>query len=457
VTALRFPADFLWGVATSAFQIEGATDVDGRGESIWDRFTATPGTIEDGSDGRRACDHYHRWAADLGLVRELGLGAYRFSIAWPRVIPAGRGPVNPRGLDFYDRLVDGMLALGITPFATLYHWDLPQRLQDEGGWGARSTVDAFVDYAACVADRLGDRVRHWTTHNEPWCIATLGHEQASHAPGLRDPALALRVAHHLLLSHGRAVPVIRARSPDAEVGIVLILVPTEPATPSSDDVDAARWADGVFNRWYLEPLYRAAYPADAIADRVAQGHLPIGELPFVEPGDLEVIATPTDYLGVNYYSASTMRGEPTAAGPRRRQVLTGLPRTDMGWEVRPADLHDLLVRLHRDYGPRRIYITENGAAFDDPPDAAGRIDDRRRVAYLGDHLREAHRALAAGVPLAGYFHWSLLDNFEWSFGHTRRFGLIHVDFTSQRRTPRASAAHYRTIATANAVDIGTPA
>lgn len=456
MTALRFPAGFLWGAATSAFQIEGATTEDGRGESIWDRFAATPGAIEDGSDGARACDHYHRWAADLDLVRELGLDAYRFSIAWPRVIPAGRGPVNRRGLDFYDRLVDRLLALGVTPFATLYHWDLPQPLQDEGGWGARATVDAFVEYAARVAERLGDRVRHWTTHNEPWCVATLGHEQASHAPGLREPALALRVAHHLLLSHGRAVPVIRARAPGAQVGIVLLLVPTEPATPSADDRDAARWADGLFNRWYLEPLYRGAYPADAIADRVAHGHLPAGELPFVAPGDLAEIAAPTDYLGVNYYSTNTMCGEPSPGGARRSHVLTGAPRTDMGWEVRPAGLHDVLVRLHRDYQPPRIYITENGAAFSDPPDAAGRIDDQRRIAYLRDHLREAHRALAAGVPLAGYFHWSLLDNFEWSFGHTRRFGLIHVDFASQRRTPRASAAYYRTIATANSLDPGPP-
>jgi beta-glucosidase len=459
MSARRFPGGFVWGVATSAYQIEGGGDEDGRGESIWDRFAATPGRVADGSDGRVACDHYHRWREDLGLLRALGLTGYRFSIAWPRVVPRGRGAVNQAGLDFYDRLVDALLAAGIAPFVTLYHWDLPQALQDEGGWGARATVDAFVEYADRVTARLGDRVRHWTTHNEPWCVATLGHEEAAHAPGLRDPGLALRVAHHLLLSHGLAVPVIRASAAAAEVGIVLNLVPPEPATASDADRDASRWFDGFFNRWYLDPLYRAAYPADAVADRVARGHLPAGELPFVQPGDLARIAVATDFLGLNYYSRAVMRGEPPAdrsATPRPIQVVPDAPRTDMGWEVWPDGLHDMLVRVHQEYRPGRIYVTENGAAYTDPPDAGGRIVDGRRIDYLRQHLLAVHRAIAAGVPVAGYFYWSLVDNFEWGHGYRKRFGLVDVDFTTQRRTLRASAHFYRDVIAANAIAPATP-
>lgn len=451
MSLLVFPPGFTWGVATSAFQIEGATTLDHRGESIWDRFAATPGRIEDASDGRRACDHYHRWPEDVALMRGLGLGAYRFSIAWPRVQPSGRGPANPAGLDFYERLVDGLLAAGIAPFATLYHWDLPQALEDRGGWAARATVDAFADYADAVTRRLGDRVRHWMTINEPWCVAVLGYEQGAHAPGHRDPALALRAAHHALLAHGRAVPVIRGNAPGAEVGIVVNLVPAEPATTAAADRDAARWFDGFFNRWYLDPLYRGAYPADAVADRVARGHLAGVDLPFVDDGDLAAIATPTDFLGVNYYNPVVVRADP--AEPQRvAQVATDAPRTDMGWEVRPSGLHQLLVRLHQEYRPARIYVTENGAAYDDPIDADGQIADGRRVAYLRGHLGATARALADGVPVAGYFHWSLLDNFEWAYGYTKRFGLIHVDFTTLRRTPRASAQAYRAIVAANAVE-----
>lgn len=452
MTALAFPPGFRWGTATSAFQIEGATTQDDRGESIWDRFAATPGRIEDASDGRRACDHYHRWPEDIALMSRLGLGAYRFSIAWPRVQPTGRGPANPAGLDFYDRLVDALLAAGIAPFATLYHWDLPQPLEDAGGWAARDTVAAFADYADAVTRRLGDRVRHWMTINEPWCVSILGYEQGAHAPGHRDPALALRAAHHTLLAHGRAVPVIRDNARSAEVGIVLNLVPSEPATPSDADRDAARWFDGFFNRWYLDPLYGAGYPSDVIADRVARGHLAGPVLPFVADGDLAAIATPTDFLGVNYYSPVVVRGEP-GDPPRAVRVAPDAPCTDMGWEVRPAALHALLDRLHREYRPAHLYITENGAAYDDPVDADGQITDARRVAYLRGHLGAVARAVADGVPVAGYFHWSLLDNFEWGHGYTKRFGLVHVDFTSQRRTPRASAQVYRTIVAANAVEL----
>lgn len=451
----EFPAGFLWGVATSAFQIEGATGEDGRGESIWDRLTATPGRIEDGSDARVACDHYHRWPEDLALMSQLGVGAYRFSIAWPRVLPQGTGAVNARGLDFYDRLVDALLERRIRPFATLYHWDLPQRLQERGGWGARDTAHAFVEYAEAVSMRLGDRVHDWVTHNEPWCIATLGHEQGEHAPGHRDPAEALRAAHHVLLSHGWAVPVLRRNSPDAEVGIVLNLVPGEPASPSEADREETRRFDGSFNRWFLDPLFRGRYPEDAVADRVRQGHLPPGPLPFVEHGDLAAISAPMDFLGVNYYTREVLRSDAVAEeanAPRTVPVVPRDQRTDMGWEVHPQGLQDLLARLRRDYPPVPLYITENGAAYADGPDASGRIDDPRRAAYLRGHLAACARAIADGVPLAGYFHWSLLDNFEWAHGYTKRFGLVWVDLATQARTPKASFAAYRDIISRNAVD-----
>lgn len=447
----RFPDGFFWGAATSSQQIEGGYGLDGRSESIWDRYAATPGRIEDGSDARVACDHYHRWREDVGLMKWLGLNAYRLSIAWPRVVPGGRGAVNPAGLDFYDALVDALLEAGIRPFVTLYHWDLPQVLQDRGGWGERGTVDAFVEYADVVTARLGDRVRHWTTHNEPWCVATLGHESGVHAPGHRDPAEALRVAHHLLLSHGRAVEVVRRNVPGAELGIVLMLSHVEPATDSRVDLDAARRFDGSLNRWYLDPVFRGRYPEDAIADRVRLGHLAGPELPFVRAGDLETIATPLDFLGVNYYSRTVVRAGP-GGEPVGVRMVPEHELTDMGWEVYPQGLHDMLVRLEREYRPRRIHVTENGAAYTDPAGPDGRIADERRIDYLRGHLAAAGRALADGVPLAGYFTWSLLDNFEWGHGYAKRFGLFDVDFTTQHRRPKDSAHWYRRVVAANTVD-----
>lgn len=446
-----FPEDFLWGVATSAHQIEGAFDAAGRGESIWDRFAATPGRIADGSDASVACDHYHRWRDDIGLLSWLGVGAYRFSVAWPRVVPDGQGAVNHAGLDFYDALVDGLLGAGISPFLTLYHWDLPQPLQDRGGWAARETAEAFTEYAGAVARRLGDRVRHWATHNEPWCVATLGHEEGNHAPGHRDPAEALRAAHHLLLSHGWAAETIRREVPGVDVGIVLNLTPAWPASPSEADHDAARQFDGSFNRWYLDPLFRGRYPQDAVEDRVRRGHLDGSGLAFVRPGDLEAIATPLDFLGVNYYSRAVVTRGATGA-PSAQRVVPEKELTDMGWEVFPAGLEHLLDRVHREYRPAAIYITENGAAFEDRPHLGGRIADPRRVDYLRDHLVAAQRALAGGVPLRGYFAWSLLDNFEWAYGYTKRFGLYHVDFASQKRTAKESAFWYRDAIAARAVD-----
>jgi len=445
----RFPEGFLLGAATSAQQIEGGAREGGRGESVWDRFASVPGNVEDGSTPEVACDHFHRWREDVGLLREIGANAYRFSIGWSRVLPEGRGAPNTAGLDFYDALVDGLLAAGITPFATLNHWDLPQALDERGGWGSRATVPAFLDFTDVVTARLGDRVKHWVTHNEPWCIATLGYEEGRHAPGRRDPAEALRVSHHLLLSHGRALPVVRANAPGARVGIVLILTPAEPAGPGEADRDAARRLDGSFNRWYLEPLYRARYPGDVIADRVRRGHLESTELPFVQPGDLETIATPTDFLGVNYYSRAVVKAGP---GGEPVGVPQGPPeeRTEMGWEVHPAGLTDVLVRLAREYGPRAILVTESGAAFPDAVDGAGHVADPRRVEYLRGHFEAALDAIEAGVPLEGFFVWSLLDNFEWGQGYRPRFGLYHVDFATQRRTAKDSARYFREFAAAQA-------
>ena len=448
---LRFPEGFVWGVATSAHQIAGAFDAEGRGESIWDRLEATPGRSADGSDASVAWDHYHRWREDVGLLTQLGVKAYRFSIAWPRILPAGRGNVNAAGLDFYDRLVDALAAAGIRPFITLYHWDLPQSLQDRGGWMSRDTVDAFVEYAAAVTTRLGDRVKHWMTHNEPWCIAHLGHDSGEHAPGIRDPAGALRAAHHVLLSHGRACPVIRDNVPNARLGIVLNLTPSSPASGDPEDVDASRWFDGFFNRWYLNPLFRASYPEDVVADRIAAGHLEGPELPFVQPGDMETISAPVDFLGVNYYSRVVMRaGE--SDRPEAVQMVPDEELTDMGWEVYPAGLTELLERLHREYSPAEIYITENGAAYSDGPDDTGRIADTRRIDFIRGHLRAAHRALDSGVPLAGYFLWSLMDNFEWAHGYEKRFGLYWVDYETQKRIPKDSSLWYHAVIAANAVD-----
>jgi len=453
MSTLGFPADFLWGVATSAAQIEGGVRSEGRGASIWDAFSREPGRIADGSTPDVACDHHRRWRQDVDAMRWMGVGAYRFSIAWPRVLPEGRGKVNDAGLDFYDRLVDALLDVGIRPFVTLYHWDLPLALQQAGGWAARETVQAYVDYVEVVARRLGDRVPHWVTHNEPWCVAILGHEQGVQAPGHRDPAEALRVAHHILLSHGLAVPVIRGHS-RGQVGIATILSPAEPATREPRDVEAARRFDGHFNRWYLDPLFRRAYPADAVADRVRRGHLPAGDLPFVRDGDMDTIAARLDFLGVNYYSRTVLRagddGEPVAVMP------PGALRTDMGWEVHPPGLTDALSRVWRDYRPARLHVTENGAAWPDGPDASGRIDDERRIAYLDGHLKAVHAALRAGVPVEGYFVWSLLDNFEWAHGLSKRFGLYWVDFATGRRVPKQSAHWYRERIAANAVDDRPP-
>lgn len=453
--ALRFPKGFVWGSATSAYQIEGSVRADGRGESIWDRFCATPGKIDDASSGETACDHYRRWREDVALMKDLGLHAYRFSISWPRVIPQGQGAANAAGLDFYSRLVDELLAQGIEPYATLFHWDLPQALQDTGGWAERATADAFVEYADVVSRRLGDRVKNWITHNEPWCISVLSHAIGKHAPGLQDWPTALAVAHHVLLSHGRAVPVLRRNSPGAAVGITLNFEPAVPASPSAADRDAARQSDGSFNRWFLDPVFGRGYPGDVVADYVHDHRLPSAEPPWVRPGDLEAIAEPLDFLGVNYYTRKVTR---STALPEERNAAPNVSlapeseRTTMGWEVCPEEFYRLLCRIHFEYRPTRMYVTENGAAFTDTVSPDGRVHDDRRVAYLRHHFGAARDAIAAGVPLAGYFVWSFLDNFEWERGYTQRFGIVRVDYDTQKRTLKDSALYLKDVIATNAVD-----
>ena len=454
---LKFPDRFLWGAATSSYQIEGAWDEDGKGESIWDRYTHTPGTILDGTNGDRTCDHYHLWPEDLEVMKSIGLQAYRFSISWPRVLPAGRGRINPAGMDFYSRLVDGLLEAGIVPFLTLYHWDLPQALQDQGGWPERATAEAFAEYADLVSSRLGDRVKHWITHNEPWCVSILGHQLGEHAPGWRDTAAAVRAAHHVLLSHGWAIPLIRANSPGCEAGITLNFEAKEPASASEADTRKTRIEDGTYNRWFLSALSGRRYPADILAHY--ESIFPNG-MDFIAGGDFESIAVPTDFLGVNYYTRSIVRDDDAPVNDARTRfpdrsltdMFNGLNPEDR-WEIYPEGLYNLLNRIHFEYGPGKIYVTENGASFLDEPDEQGNIVDLGRLEYLREHFAAAHRAMQNGVPLAGYFVWSLLDNFEWAKGYLQRFGIVWVDYKSQKRISKASAKWYRDVIADNGFTI----
>ena len=426
----QFPADFVWGVATSSFQIEGAAHEGGKGESIWDRFCRQPGAIADGSNGDVACDHVHRLEADLDLIAGLGVNAYRFSVSWPRVQPDGAGAWSEAGLDFYERLVDGLRRRGLRAHLTLNHWDLPQALQDRGGWAARDTMHRFVDYARGMQRRLGDRLASITTHNEPWVMAMLGHDLGIFAPGIKHKATALQVAHHLLVSHGLALQALRADGARAPLGIVLNLSPAEPATDSDADRECARKDDARGLRWYADPLFLGRYPDEVWAEFGA-------DAPRVEAGDMATIATPMDFMGVNYYSRFV-----SSAGAPFDPQTGGLPLTDMGWEIYPRGLTNLLLRLHRDYRLPPLFITENGAAFKDPL-VDGQVHDVDRVDYLRSHIGAVADALRHGVPMAGYMVWSLLDNFEWSSGYAKRFGIVHVDYASQQRTLKDSAKWYR--------------
>ena len=443
-----FPDGFLWGAATAAYQIEGGWDEDGKGPSIWDTFAHTPGRIANGDTGDVACDHYHRWREDVALMRDLGLRAYRFSVSWPRVLPQGTGAVNERGLDFYDGLVDGLLEADIVPTLTLNHWDLPQSLQDRGGWGSRETIAAFVEYADVVSRRLADRVPMWITHNEPSVVATDGHVVGEHAPGLTDPALGLRVAHHLLVSHGLAVSLLRANGAP-KVGIAINAWPQSPASEDPFDVAAAERQYAAEAGWYLDPLYGKGYPAEIREIYEREGWAP----PIVE-GDLDVIAAPTDFLGLNYYSRSVVRHDAQEKPFAAEGIDEPGEYTETGWLVYPDGLYDLLTRVHRDHSPAELYITENGAAFSDLVSADGAIHDERRTEYLRDHFRAAARAIADGVPLCGYFVWSLMDNFEWAEGFSKRFGIVGVDFDTQRRTVKDSGRFYRDVIERNGVNDG---
>ena len=442
-----FPKHFVWGAATSSYQIEGAHDVGGRGESIWDRFCRIPGKVVNAENGDIACDHYNRWPADLDLIAELGFKAYRFSVAWPRILPTGlEDKPLQEGLDFYDRLVDGMLERGLTPWCTLYHWDLPYRLHELGGWPSRATGDQFVRYADIMSRHLGDRVTHWITHNEPWVISVLGYLNGEHAPGHESWEECLAAAHHILVSHGQAVPVIRGNSKDAKVGITLNLCPAVPASNSEADRAACRQFDGEFNRWFLDPVFGRGYPQDVLDYHVKHGRLPSEQPPWVLPGDDKLMGVDTDFLGINYYSRGIIRSEAIPESENEPRLIpepTPEQCTDMGWEVCPDALRDLLIHLHEEYAPKQIVITENGAAYPVGPDAHGVVQDDLRIAYFDGHINGCKEAIDQGVPLSGYFAWSLLDNFEWAFGYAKRFGIIYVDYESQQRTPKESARWFQ--------------
>ncbi|WP_238017568.1 GH1 family beta-glucosidase [Dactylosporangium sp. AC04546] len=440
---MRFPDGFLWGAATAAYQIEGAVAEDGRGPSIWDTFSHTPGAVLRGDTGDVACDHYHRWREDLDLLGELGVGAYRLSVAWPRVVPAGAGPVNPAGLDFYERLVDGLLERGITPMLTLYHWDLPQALQDAGGWANRDTAAHFADYAAVVHRRLGDRVPYWLTLNEPYCSAVVGHLDGRHAPGVRDERVAVTAVHHLLLAHGRAVAALRADGVTGQVGITCNLTSVHPASETPADVAAARRLDLHENRMYLDPLFRGAYPADAEAY-----YAPVTDFGFVHDGDLDLIAAPLDFFGINYYERHHVRADP--ADPERgwQRVPPARP-TVTGIGVHPEGLAEILERVSREYTGLPLVVTETGLALHDYAGPDGEIADDERIAFFEGHLRAAHGAMTRGVSLLGFFPWSFLDNFEWASGYGVRYGLYYVDYPTQRRTPKRSARWYATVIRVN--------
>lgn len=438
---MSFPTDFFWGVATASYQIEGAALEDGRGECIWTRFSHTEGKVKRGDTGDVACDHYHRYAEDVALMHRLGLRAYRFSIAWSRLLPQGTGASNQAGIDFYNRLIDKLLEANITPFITLYHWDLPQALQDRGGWTSAEMPDWFAEYTALAARHYGDRVKHWMTLNEPWCVAFLGHYLGIHAPGICDERAAFRAAHHTHLTHGRAVQVLREQVPDGQVGIALNLAYVQPVSAEPLDQQAAQFFDGIQNRWFLDPTFKGRYPSDVVARLMERGALNGLDLEAVS-----IAAQPLDFLGINYYTRALIRHEPSSPHGYAAILPADVPLTDMNWEIYPQGLYELLVRVHREYTPPAIYITENGAAFPEPERVEGDLlDDAERVAYLERHFKAAAQAIAEGVPLKGYFVWSLLDNFEWAEGYTKRFGIVHVDFATQKRTLKRSALYLKQV------------
>ena len=443
-----FPDGFLWGAATASFQIEGAWDEDGKGESIWDRFCHTPYRVQNDDTGDVACDHYHRWREDVDLMQALGLKTYRLSISWPRILPQGWGQVNPKGLDFYDRLVDRLLQAEVQPNITLNHWDLPQAIQDVGGWPNRDTVDWFAEYARVVFDRLGDRVPMWCTHNEPMVVAFLGYQMGVFAPGIADMTQALQTVHHLLLSHGRAVQVYRHGGYAGKIGIVLNMSPYQPASDSEADRLAAERIDQLYTRMFADPLFKGGYP-ELLSTWLAP------HAPEVYPGDMEVISQPIDVVGINYYNKSAVAYHHEGGQLKFNSwniSAPGLGTTDMGWGIYPDGLREILLDVHTRYNVPELYVTENGCAAVDEADEAGFVDDRDRIEFLRAHFRAAHQAIEQGVPLKGYYVWSLMDNFEWARGYGKRFGIVHVNYQTGERTPKASAAWYQDVIARNAIE-----
>jgi beta-glucosidase len=447
VTKRKFPDGFVWGAATSAYQIEGAWDEDGKGESIWDRFTHTPHHILGGDTGDVACDHYHRMPGDVALIASLGLDTYRFSVSWPRVVPQGRGAVNERGLDFYERLVDELLAVDVAPTVNLFHWELPQALQDAGGWPIRECADWFAEYARAVFDRLGDRVRRWITGNEARVAAFLGYGNGLHAPGICDYTQAYQALHHLLLAHGKAVQVFRDGAYPGEIGAVHDLAHFIPASDREEDVAACRRAYQQDVAQLLDPIFKKRYPHDL--------HQWIGPMrPQIGEGDFDVIGQPIDFLGINYYKTHRVSFDIGQAPLKARSDPVSAPgwgRTDMDWGVNPAGLEAVLLNVKETYGNPPVYVTENGCAFPDEPDETGFVEDWARVNYLRGHLRAVHDAIEAGADVSGYLVWSLMDNFEWAMGYGPRFGIVRVDYETLERTPKQSALWYRDVVASNAI------
>ncbi len=441
----NFPKDFIWGTATSSYQIEGAPETDGKGPSVWDTFSHIDGNIKNGDTGDIACNHYHLWQQDLELLKNLGVDSYRFSISWPRILPTGKeNTPNQKGLDFYSCLVDALLEKDIIPFVTLNHWDIPQGLEDEGGWINRMMVDAFVKYSYYTSKHLGDRVKHWITHNEPWCVSHIGYVAGHKPPGLKNNwSKSLAAAHYLLLSHGMALPEIRNNSKDAQAGITLNLNTAIPASPSEYDKKACKFFDNMFNQLFLEPLYNKRYPIELFNELKKRNEIVDSDLDFIKNNDLELIATKTDFLGVNYYSRGVIRDEEVHENKNLPKNVEMGPKTDFGWEVYPPGIYDLLMKLKTKYGVETIYITENGCSYADRPDLDKKVHDQRRIDYHYSHLTEIQKAINDGVNCRGYFAWSLMDNFEWAQGFSQRFGLVWVDFNSLERIPKESYYWYK--------------
>lgn len=437
MSVIQFPKDFVWGVATSAYQIEGAAFEDGRGPSIWDTFSHTPGNIIDDENGDVACDSYHRLDEDIALLKELGVNSYRFSVSWPRVIPDGTGKVNKKGLQYYENLVDQLLEHGIEPMCTLYHWDLPQKLEEKGGWDNRDTIDAFVEYAKVMFERLNGKVKRWITLNEPWCASFLSHYIGEHAPGNQDLQLAVNVAHHLLMAHGKTVQAFRELAVEGEIGYAPNVTWLEPYSRKSEDMEACRRGNGWFIEWFMDPVFKGEYPA-FLTNWFADKGITIP----LKDGDLEVISQPVDFLGINYYNGNLARHKANSGLFDVENIDAGYDKTDFDWFIYPDGFYSVLLYVKKRYGNIPVYITENGACYDDVVEN-GRVRDEQRIAYIKKHLIALNRCLESGVNIKGYHVWSLLDNFEWAYGYTKRFGIVHVDFQTLKRIPKDSYYWYQ--------------